>query len=627
MIQLDDICLSFGQQVIFDHISCSISSGQKIGLVGRNGSGKTTLLKVIAGRQSLDSGKVSIPKSFRYAYMPQDVVLVSSKTIINEALSACGTMGKLLDELENLENYISQNEADEKMLEQYALIHQQLYEMDYEGRRAEAEKILVGLGFEKENLEMAVSSLSVGWKMRLVLAGLLLQKADFYLFDEPTNHLDLFAKDWFVDFLRTASFGFILVSHDEYFLDRACDYIAQISLGKLTMYRGGYSSYLQQKKTNELLLEKKYEEQQKYIKKQQATIERFRYKASKAKMAQSMIKSLEKIERINLEHTQKDIRFSLPPVKQSGKIVLNAKSLGFSFGQKKIFHNATFEVARGHKVAIVAPNGTGKSTLLNLIMEKYEPENGEFSFGYNVTPVFFEQDQNKSLNHKNTIIQEVELACHTSQERERVRGLLGAFLFSGDDIQKKIGVLSGGEKNRVAMVKILLKNANLLILDEPTNHLDIASKQVLLDVLSKFKGTIIFVSHDRTFLNNLATDILELTPNGTVNYAGNYDDFLYYKQHAQDEKKSVKTISKKNQKVDGSENGIKVKELRKQISKTEKTIKRLEDKVAKIEGQFATLSYGTPEYQAAVTKLQEVKQELQKQNDFWEQLMIEMELF
>jgi len=624
MIKLENISLSFGDQVVFDDISWNISPTQKVGLVGRNGSGKTTLLKVIADQQHVDSGRVCIPKSFKIAFMPQDVVLISEKTILDESLTAFEKIEPILDELKKIEVSIAEGQKSNEIMEQYAHLHQELHELEYEAKCAEAKKILSGLGFKEAQFGMKVSQLSVGWKMRLVLAKLLLQKADFYLFDEPTNHLDLIAKDWFAQFLQDASFGFVLVSHDKYFLDTVCEYICDISLGKLTMYTGNYSKYLVQKEANMAMLEKKYEEQQKFLKKKMATIDRFRYKASKAKMAQSMLRSLEKVDKIELDHKQKVVQFSLPPTKPSGKIVLTAKNLGFSFGNKEIFDHASFQVKRGHKVAIVAPNGTGKTTLLNIIMGKYKPQNGEFTFGHNVKPALFEQDQNRSLNLHNTILEEVEDACPNEAARLRVRNLLGAFLFSGDDVNKRISVLSGGEKNRVAMVKVLLQNANFLILDEPTNHLDIESKNVLLDVLKKFDGTILFVSHDRSFLNDLATDILDLTPHNTFNYEGNYDDFLYYKQNISDGAgKKQEKAQKQKKEHKGDKNQLYSQQ--KQLKRTEAAIERVEKKIKDLMRTFENLQYGTEKYNQATEKLQKLQSDLREKQGIWENLMMELE--
>lgn len=625
MIQLDDICLSFGNQVIFDHISYSFEESQKIGLVGRNGSGKSTLLNVIGGTQPLDSGQVRMPKSCKIAFMPQDVVLISDKSILHEAMNAFSELEHIINRFIDIEKHVHRNMADPNVLEQYAHVHHELYELGYESKQAEAKQLLAGLGFTQESFDQPVSSLSVGWKMRLVLAKLLLQKADFYLFDEPTNHLDLAAKDWFVEFLCDASFGFILVSHDKYFLDTVVTQICEISRGTLTSFTGNYDAYLIQKQASIAMLEKKHAEQQKYIKKQTATIERFKAKASKASMAQSMIKALEKIDIIELESDQKAVRVNLAHTQPTGKIVLDVHNLSFAFDSKKIFEQATFEIPKGHKVALVAANGMGKTTLLNVIMGKYRPNSGTISFGYHVTTAFFEQDQNKSLNHNNTIIDEAESICKTAEDRARVRGLLGAFLFSGEDVYKKISVLSGGEKNRVAMVKILLQNANFLILDEPTNHLDIISKDILLDALTQFDGTILFVSHDRTFLNSLATDILELTPSRMYHYSGNYEAYLYHKKHLE----TQQLAEKKQQKIDQQQiSTTQAKQTHKELYAQRKQVQQLESSISKLEkdlvyltARFANLTYGTPSYNDAMKKLNELEANLKEQYARWEELL------
>ena len=629
MIQLDDICLAYGDQIIFDHITCSFKEDQKIGLVGRNGSGKSTLLNVIGNSQQLDAGQIRMPKSCKIAYMPQDVVLISGKTILQETIDAFHELRKILHELNTIEHMVQNETANNQIIERYTQLYHDLHEAAYENKLAQAKEMLINLGFKQQQFDMPVSSLSVGWKMRLILAKLLLQQADFYLFDEPTNHLDLIAKDWFARFLSDATFGYILVSHDKYFLDTVCEEICELSRGALTCYTGNYDEYLLQKQAATELLEKKYLEQQKYIKKQTATIERFRAKATKASMAQSMIKALDKIKLIELESDQKTVRVSLPPVKPAGKIVLEVRNLSFSFDSKKIFEHASFEIQRGHKIALIAANGTGKSTLLNVIMNKYKAHSGTVTFGYHVTPAFFEQDQNKSLNPHNSIIDEVESICQTAEDRARVRGLLGAFLFSGDDVNKKIEVLSGGEKNRVAMVKILLQHANFLLLDEPTNHLDLVSKEILLDALQQFDGTLLFVSHDRTFLNELATDILELTAERTYNYAGNYDAYLYHKKQLD----SSPLPSTQNQPVKHSNNKTELpnnisKDIhakRKRIQQLESSINKLEKELATITEAFATLIYATPDYTHTVKKMETLKQTIKEQYSAWEELLQSIE--
>ncbi|MFA5075118.1 MAG: ABC-F family ATP-binding cassette domain-containing protein [Candidatus Babeliales bacterium] len=620
MINGKNINLFFGQQAVFDEISLNINLDQKIGLVGRNGSGKTTLLKVLAGQQNLDSGTVSIQKDCKLAYMPQEVILLSEKNILQETFSVFGELLEFKEEADKLE----QNLTCPVNIERYAFLQTKLSELNYATKLIQAKKILIGLGFLQQNLENKVSELSVGWKMRLVLAKLLLQDADFYLFDEPTNHLDIVAKDWFLDFLKNSRFGFILVSHDKYFLDNLCEYIYELSLGKLNIYKGNYTKYLELKEQNKLLLEKKFIEQQKYIKKQEEVIERFRAKASKAKMAQSMIKALEKVERIELEHEQKTVNFSFHDIKRAGKIVLKVKNLSKSFDKKLIFKNVNFEIERGQKIAVVAPNGMGKTTLFNTIIGKLKPDSGSVELGHNVDLAIFEQDQNRSLNLENTILQEVENSCTTSETRAKVRGFLGCFLFSGDSVDKKIKVLSGGEKNRVAMVKVLLQDANFLILDEPTNHLDLQSKEILLRALKQFNGTILFVSHDRDFLNELADHILELTHNGIYSYAGNYDTFLYQKE---EQEKSADNINKKEIKNISVDQNLDKNLEKKQDYKTRKKLANLESKIERLEKEKSLIyeklgyaTYGTQDYDNFDFKIKEIEKELENSYKLWEEL-------
>jgi ATP-binding cassette subfamily F protein 3 len=633
MIRLENICLSFGNQIIFDHISWSINPSAKIGLIGRNGAGKSTMLNVIGGTQQLDTGAVHIPKSCVIAHMPQDMVLTSDRTILHEALTALPGITPYIDEYIALEPIIRQGRATDNDFERYTILTHELHDAAFDSKRAHTYKMLIDLGFKENSLENPVTSLSVGWKMRLVLAKLLVQQADFYLFDEPTNHLDLVAKDWFADFLRTAQFGFLLVSHDKYFLDTAVEEICDIDRGTLTCYTGNYDVYLTRKQAMEGLREKQYKEQQKYIKKQTATIERFRAQANKARMAQSMIKNLEKITRIELTTNSKTPRINMASTQPTGKIVIEVNNLGFAFDQHTIFSNASFQIKRGQKVALVAANGTGKSTLLNVIMGIYKQHTGTIRFGHNVTPAFFQQDQNKSLNPHNTIFEEVESVCQTSEQRCLVRGILGAFLFSGEDIYKKIGILSGGEKNRIAMVKILLHNANFLVLDEPTNHLDITSKDILLEALQQFDGTILFVSHDRNFLNGIATHILELTPDHVHNYTGNYDAYLYHKQQLsqgtmpsepetrrsepqQTTTSTEKTCAGKSSRGD-----------RKEIRRLESYIDKLETDLNQITAHLDTLKYGTAKYAETMTKISTLNDKLQEAIAHWEYLMTNLPEF
>ena len=624
---IKDINLAFGQQVIFDHVSCNFDKESRIGLVGRNGSGKSTLLKVMAKKQNFDDGVVSIEKGATIGYMPQDVVLQSSKSIYDEAFSALGKISSLKQELEQLDSKlqnIDEKNVNSKVVERYADVQYQLSECNVSQVEIEIKKILVGLGFKQTQFDQTVDSLSVGWKMRLLLAKLLLQKADFYLFDEPTNHLDIIAKDWFLNFIKNSNFGFILVCHDRYFLDHLCTKIFELEQGTGTLYHVNYTEYLIQKEERLRILENAYLRQQKEIAKKTKTIERFRVSATKAKMAQSMLKSLEKIDRIELKSGPKTTKFTFPPAQRSGRFVLKVKDISYSFGNKNIFKNVSFEVERGERVAIVAANGVGKTTLFNIVTGRYDLQVGTVSFGHNVTYELFEQDQDTILNKENTVLNEVEAACKDSETRSLVRKFLGMFLFSGDSVDKKIKVLSGGEKNRVAMVKVLLQKANCLLLDEPTNHLDIQSKEVLLKALEQFSGTILFVSHDRDFLDNLATRILELGPNGIISYPGNYESYIYHKakerQNSQDCEAQLKVVDKKNISKKSKLSNKEQYELRKKINRVEKKIEKLEEEINQLNVKFEQLKYGTDLYFQVHERLQVCQKKLDESVAEWDQL-------
>jgi len=626
MIHLHDINVHFGSRILFDSISCTIMPHQKIGLVGRNGSGKTTLLTIIAQRMAPDSGTVAMPNDFRCAFMPQDVVLLSEKTVLNEALAAFGQLADAHQESITIEPLLHNNalSASEHtaLIERYAHAQQVLQDFNYEQTIVHIKQVLDGLGFHESQLNNPVNSLSVGWKMRLLLAQLLLQKADFYLFDEPTNHLDLQAKDWFLSFLKDANFGFILVSHDQYFLDNACTSIFALSAGHLKTYNGNYSSYLIQSEQERVILEKKYNEQQKYIKKQTATIDRFRAKASKASVVQSMIKALEKIEPIVIEHDPKSINISLPDAPHTGKIILEVQHLRFGFAQEKpLFHDVTFQILRNQRVALVAPNGTGKSTLLQVIMGKLQPQDGTIILGHQVLPAFFEQDQNRSLNPNNTLLTEVEQSCTTSEARSKVRNLLGSFLFSGDDVFKHISVLSGGEKNRVAMAKILLQTTNFLILDEPTNHLDLQSKEILLLALKQYKGTILFVSHDHYFLNGLATHILTLTQNGITLFPGNYESYKYHEKQYKNQSE-IDICRQQPEKVVKAPSSNKIAyERRKQLQQIEMKIGRLENNLHQQAELLPTLDYHSSSYKETELLIKSIEIQIAELTAQWEALM------
>ncbi len=620
MLILRNLTLSFGNQIVFDHISETIQQSERIGLFGLNGSGKSTLLKAIAGMQKLDGGTISCARGKTIAYLPQEVTLVSEASILDETMTTFKELASIQQKIDAIEAELAAGQSNEQLLESYSDLCMQRATLEPEKKRAAAIQMLTGLGFSEAQLNTSVQTLSVGWKMRIVLAKLLLQEADFYLFDEPTNHLDIVAKEWFLQFLESAPFGFLLVCHEKRFLNRLCTHILELERGKGTRYTGSYDEYVVQKAETRERIYAAYEQQQKEIARQQATINRFKA-GTKSRMAQSMEKRLSKVDRIELPPDSRIMAFPLPAITKSGKTALIVKNVSYTFGERTIFKNVSFELERGAKAAIVAPNGVGKTTLLNVISGRLPLQTGSVELGYQVTTALFDQDQTRSLDLKKSIFDNVAMAAAHASE-QTIRGMLGAFLFSGETIQKPAGVLSGGERNRLGMVKTLLQNANLLLLDEPTNHLDIPSKDVLLDALQRYTGTMLFVSHDHDFVNNLATHIIVLSADGATLYHGTYDEYLYQKQmvgklNAQPTSMQSEDTLKKSTPEKPAENDF---EHRKKIASIEKTISKLELDITKVGELFADLEYGTPEFDAAMKKLHTLKEQLAAQVAAWEKL-------
>lgn len=631
MIQLNKISLSFGQSVIFDNIT-ALFRAQKIGVVGRNGAGKSTLLKAIAGLIPLDEGSISQERHRKIAYLPQEITLESDKSIYLEAYTVFEEFTKLQEEADKIEQSLSQGADNaEELIERYQELQDILSKFDAVAAQNRTKKILLGVGFSENKQQELVNTLSMGWKMRLVLAKLLLLNADFYLFDEPTNHLDMVTKEWFLNFLKEFKGGFLLVTHDRHFLDNACDYIFELERGNGTMYTGNFTAYIAQKSERQATTQSAFERQQREISQKQATIDRFRASASKSRMAQSMMKQLDKIERIEVEPPLPTIKIKLPAAPRAGKIILEAKGLSYGYTDRTLFTNASCEIHRGQKVALIGANGIGKSTFFNLLTQRLQTRSGSVDYGYNVTSALFEQDQARVLTPTNTIFEEIIQA--TSQQTEStIRALLGAFLFSGDDIEKKISVLSGGERNRVAMVKIFLQNANFLILDEPTNHLDLYSKDVLLQTLQKYDGTMLFVSHDYDFINKLATHIVELTPNGLISYPGTYEDYLWQKkqvelaqEHAKAPKKSVASAAINNTPI--GKNNLNTRpaqatyEERKEMRSIEARLEKIELELAKNLEALAALEYGSTQYNVVTAQVKKLQDEQASKTKRWEELM------
>lgn len=625
MINAHKICLKLGPQVIFEDVSFSFDNYDRVGLVGRNGSGKSTLLKMIAGEQELDGGTIGLVRGKKLAYLPQEVVMQSDKSILDETCTTFEHLATLQEEQRSLEKKLHEQSDNHSIIDRYAEVCEQLMHLDPDKAQAEAKRVLMGLGFKSEVFDQPVSTLSGGWKMRVVLAKLLLQKADFYLLDEPTNHLDIVSQEWFLQFLKQATFGFMIVCHDRYFLNELCTTILELERGNGTLYAGNYSTYEKQKAHNEAMLEMAYKNQQRDIQAKKETIERFRAKASKAKMAQSMIKALDKIERIELPPKPAEMKFNLPPVQQPGRTVLNVQNVAQTFGDKKIFQDVSFDIERGKKVAIIAPNGVGKTTLFNVIVGKLPLQTGSIELGHNVQAVVFDQDQTAALDLDKNILQNIQESCPKLLE-QKIRSFAGSFLFGKDAITKKIKVLSGGEKNRVGMMKVLLQNANLLLLDEPTNHLDIQSKDILLTALQAHQGTIIFVSHDHDFVSNLATDIIELRADGASLYPGTYELYLYRKKQEQDALNPKKQVASQNSAITtNAKDAEQSRQLQKQCKTLERKVEKLEQWIKDVENSFAKLTYGTQPFTDAESKLQQLRKQHGQAHGEWETATAQLE--
>jgi ATP-binding cassette subfamily F protein 3 len=533
MLQLTAAGKRFGHKLLFDGLDWLITPKEKVGLVGGNGTGKSTLLKVIAGIEPLDYGSITAMKGIRLGYLPQDGLQVIGRSVFAECMSVFSGLKDMELELETLTARMSELDPAG---EEYMQVADRLEQIDSEFRakdgyaiEAKVGAVLAGLGFRKEDWMRQTEEFSGGWQMRLALAKLLLEKPNVLLLDEPTNHLDLEARNWLEDYLKNYEFSYVLISHDRYFLDVTVNKIAEIWNKKVYFYTGGFEKYKAQKTERLAILQAAYKNQQDKIEQLEAFINRFRAQATKAKQVQSRIKELEKIERIELPPEEKIIHFSFPQPKPSGRVVAEFKNVAKSYGAKNVFRGVNFTIERGDRIALVGVNGAGKSTLIKLLAAAEPLSAGDYTLGHNVEPDYFAQDQYKELDINARMLDDLSDAAPRSTQTE-LRNLLGCFLFSEDDVFKRIGVLSGGERNRYALARMLLRPSNFLLLDEPTNHLDMQAKDVLLEALQNFTGTIVFVSHDRYFLENVATRVFEVADGEVRVFPGNYVDYLWRKE-------------------------------------------------------------------------------------------------
>lgn len=524
MLQLRKIIKDFGGRRIFNGIDWHIRPGDRIGLCGENGAGKSTLLKMLGGLVTADGGDIQVARGTTFGYLPQDGLDHSGRSLFDEVRSALAELLQMEAELRRLEQRIA-DAHEESDLERYAVLEEAFRQRGGYTMEAEIGKVLKGLGFAESDWDKPCEQFSGGWQMRIALARLLLQKPNLLLLDEPTNHLDLPARDWLEEYLLNYPFAIVLVSHDRYFLDQVVKKIVEVWNGGLSEYPGNYSRYMEVREQRIGALMEAKRRQDEEIERVEAFISRFRYQANKASLVQSRIKQLEKIERLQVPPARKRIAFTFPPPPSCGRMVMELEGVVQGYGDQTVLKAVDLAIEKGERLALVGANGAGKSTLMRLLAGNEMPLAGIRREGHNLALAYFAQDQARVLNPERTVLEEITTAAPFDMV-PKVRDILGTFLFSGDDVQKKVAVLSGGERNRLALAILLLRPANLLLLDEPTNHLDLQSKDVLLESLKGYKGTLVFVSHDRYFVDALATRVIEVGQGRAVSHLGNYEDFL-----------------------------------------------------------------------------------------------------
>jgi len=641
MIQLNSAGKRYGHKLLFDGADLLITPRDRVGLVGANGTGKSTFLKILAGAETLDYGSVSVAKGITAGYLPQDGLTLTGRTVFAECMSVFSRLRDLERELEQLTTRMSEIDHTsaeyEQVAERYHQIEHEFRVHDGYAIEAQVGAVLAGLGFGPEDWKRQTDEFSGGWQMRISLAKLLLQKPNLLLLDEPTNHLDLESRNWLEQYLADYPFALVLISHDRYFLDVTVNRIVEIWNKKIWTYSGNYEKYLSQKTQRREQLEAAYRNQKERIEQLEVFINRFRYQATKAKQVQSRIKELEKMERIQLPEEEKTIHFSFPQPKPSGRIVAEFAGVAKSYGEKQVFRNVDFMIERGDRIALVGVNGAGKSTLIKLLSGIEPLTQGQYSLGHNVHLDYFAQDQYKELDHEQRILDDLGKVAPSSRETD-LRNLLGCFLFSGDDVFKRIGVLSGGERNRYALLRMLLHPANFLLLDEPTNHLDIRAKDILLNALSAYTGTVVFVSHDRYFIDKLATRVFEIGSGKVEVYPGNYEDFLWRKQGgAAKLQESVATTTPVSSSANGNGgsapvtenkvkriNPIKRKQMEERAEKLEQQISNLESAVAACESSLQNF-VSAEETTRLTQELHQSRTELQERTAEWEQIGQELE--
>ena len=638
MIQLSEAGKRFGPKLLFEDVNWLITPKERAGLVGANGTGKSTLLKVLAGLETLDYGKLTSTKGISAGYLPQDGLTLSGRSVFAECMSVFADLSDMEREMEELTHRMPELDPES---DEYRDVAERFHRLDSEFRardgytlEAQVGTVLAGLGFPSKEWNKRTEEFSGGWQMRIALAKLLLEKPNLLLLDEPTNHLDLEARNWLEQYLGDYPYAFVLISHDRYFLDVTVDKIVEIWNKGIHFYSGNYEKYLAQKQERQSQLEAAYRNQRERIEQLEAFISRFRYQATKAKQVQSRIKELEKIERIEIPPEEKTIHFSFPQPKPSGRVVAEFKDVAKSYGDHLVFSGVNFMIERGDRIALVGVNGAGKSTLIKLLAGREPLSAGTYTLGHNAQPDYFAQDQYKELDPDARMLD--DLMGVAPRSTTELRNLLGCFLFSEDDVFKRIGVLSGGERNRYALARMLLHPSNFLLLDEPTNHLDIRAKDVLLEALQEYNGTVVFVSHDRYFIDRLATRIIEIGGGEVRVFPGNYEDYLWRKEgkpvdlsldgHASapapvDPEPPPASVPDHTAK---RVNPIKLKQMKDRCQQVEKEIAAAESDIARYERQLADF-VSAEETMRTAELLDRRRADLEKLMAEWEQVSAEVE--
>lgn len=640
MIAIDNLTVSFGGWTLFDEISFLVNPKDRIGLVGKNGAGKTTLLRIITGEQQATSGAVTRNSDCTIGYLPQQMKVADTTTLIDETAKAFAEVLAIEAEIESITTALAERD-DYESAEYEQLMHRldecnnRYHILGGDSREADIEKTLLGLGFRREDFNRPTSQFSGGWRMRIELAKLLLRRPSVFLLDEPTNHLDIESIQWLEEYLRNYNGAVLLISHDRAFLDNVTNRTIEISLGKIYDYKVPYSKYVVLRRERREQQMAAYENQQRMIEKTEEFIERFRYKPTKSNQVQSRIKQLERLERIEVdEEDLSTLNIKFPPAPRSGQIVAEVKEVGKSFGAKHVFSGANFVIERGEKIALVGRNGEGKTTLARMLVGELSPSEGSIRLGANVDVGYYAQNQEDLMDGEITVFDTLDRVA-VGDIRTRLRDILGAFLFRGEDIDKKVKVLSGGERSRLAMARLMLSPHNLLIMDEPTNHMDMRSKDILKEALMRFDGTVIVVSHDREFLDGMVDKIYEFRDGGVKEYLGGIYYFLEKRKvesMAEIERKATPTTTSKEGATvsSGKLSYEQKKEQEKQIRKLRKAVEAIETELAEIESQIAdydarfasATEYNEADYRA----YDELKTRYDHQMHEWEKASYELEL-